>query len=391
MTGERARTSPHGLAEFAHHEHQRFDVLRGLMAIIVLLQHVSQILLWRLFGPESRAAITGDMAGRQAVIVFFLLSGYLITRSIRSNIVRHKSFSVREYATARLARIYPPLIGAILLCLLVWVVLQAFGLPGGTRDYGLPGDLYLARDRFIVTAKGIGDALLMRDGLLGADGPLWTLSIEFHLYMAALILAAPRISGFLTRAMCIVIGAAGLFLIIGALPLALVWFIGAAFALWPVGRKTGFALALAAAVPTAAILLLSPELFGSRMDTQAGLIAMQAPAVMLAAVIFAVPPRWRYSRALVRTGDYSYSLYVIHWPLLLLALSLTQQWTQHSLWRAGFVGIGSILVILPLSMLFASVAEKPKLFARWLRGVLPKRPGEPPALSALAPPLQDRT
>ena len=360
------------------------------MAIIVLLQHVSQILLWRLFGPDSRAAITGDMAGRQAVIVFFLLSGYLITHSIRSNIVRHGSFSVREYATARLARIYPPLIGAILLCLLVWAVLQAFCLPGGTRDYGLPGDLYLARDRFIVTAAAIGDALLMRNGLLGADGPLWTLSIEFHLYMAALIFAAPRISGFLTRAICIAIGAAGLFLIIGPLPLALVWFIGAAFALWPVGRRTGLALALAAAMPTAAILLLAPELFGSRMDTIAGLVAMQAPAVMLAALIFAVPPRWRYSRALVRSGDYSYSLYVIHWPLLLLALSLTQQWTQHSLWRAGLVGIGSILVILLLSMLFASVAEKPKLFARWLRGLLPKPPGEPPALSVLAPPLRDR-
>lgn len=387
MTSELAQTLRPEYRD--HTDHLRFDVLRGLMAILVMVTHAGLVLVWRLTGEFIPLAIAGKVAGRQAVIVFFLLSGFLITRSVRQNIARHGHFMAMDYVTSRLARIYPPLIGAVLLCGLIWALIHGFGLPGAVH-YGLPGDLYTARDNYSITLDDLLSTLAMQAGLLGADGSLWTLYLEVHLYTAVLAFVAWRATSAVPRILCLVVGLAGLYALRFAIPFAFVWLIGALFEIWPQTRRTGLILAAIAAVPTLAILIWEPNLLGTMMDTARGRWAMLPPAMMIGALLFAAPPRWRYPRALVRTGDYSYSLYVIHWPLLLLILSLTQQWTQHSLWRAALTAIAAILMILPLSMLFASVAEQPKRFARILRGTL-SGPPHGLALSPMAAPLHDRT
>jgi peptidoglycan/LPS O-acetylase OafA/YrhL len=78
---------------------------------------------------------------------------------------------------------------------------------------------------------------------------------------------------------------------------------------------------------------------------------------------------------LARTGDFSYSLYLIHWPLLLLCLSLTQVWLGSSLVKSLLVGAGSSILVLLAAALFARFFEdqprfKPYINAalRWLSG-----------------------
>jgi peptidoglycan/LPS O-acetylase OafA/YrhL len=367
VTGELARAPQSGRLD--HRDHLRFDALRGLMAILVLFSHASQIFLWRLAGSTGSVAILAKQMGRGAVIVFFLLSGYLITQSVCRNIARRGAFDAMEYVTTRLARIYPPLIGALLLTGLVWAVIHGAGLAGAV-SYGLPGDLYKVRDSFSISPDDLLSALFMQAGFVAADGSLWTLYLEVHLYTAILAFAAWRMPNWGARILCLVAGAAGLYAMRFAIPLACIWFIGAAFALWPPGRKAGLALAAAGALATLAIAVLRPELFGLLMDTGPGEWAQVAPSVAIAALMFAAPPRWYFPPALARTGDFSYSLYVIHWPLMMLALSLAQPWMQHSVARALAVAAGSILIVLPASFLFARVLERPKFFARMLRGAL---------------------
>ena len=359
-----SQTAPSSAA--ARNEHARLDALRGLMAILVLFSHVSQILLWRLTGEQSLMVVVAKVAGRGAVIVFFLLSGYLITRSIRQNIARHGQFVVMDYVTARLARIYPPLIGAVLLCGLVWGIIHGLNLPGAVQ-YGLPGDLYAVRDRFSIIPEDLYSTLIMQAGLIGANGSLWTLYLEVHLYTAVLAIAAWRVKGLGPRLLCLVAGAAGAWAMRFAIPFAGFWLIGGAFELWPQTRKAGLAIGAGAALITLTLLIMHPALFGLQMDTSSGKLVELAPTLMVAALIFAAPPHWRTPNWLSRTGDFSYSLYVIHRPLLMLTLSLTQSWMQHSVWRALGVGAVSVPVIIALAMAFARLLERPKYFARLLR------------------------
>lgn len=132
----------------------KFDMIRGIASIAVLLSHVAQTFLYRLLGVQHPFAhICGTLA-HQAVLVFFLLSGYLITLSIVANVRRNGGLDVLEYLAARIARIYPPLIGAILIVLLVSAIIHGLALPG-SQHYGVPGDLYAVRSQFSVTAKDI--------------------------------------------------------------------------------------------------------------------------------------------------------------------------------------------------------------------------------------------
>src|SRR4051812_1628815 len=90
------------------HTYRHFDTLRGLSAIAVLATHLHGFLFARFWGLDTTIAILAGLNGRIAVIIFLLLSGYLITQSVCRNIARNGYFNLAEYSIARVARIYPP-------------------------------------------------------------------------------------------------------------------------------------------------------------------------------------------------------------------------------------------------------------------------------------------
>jgi len=71
---------------------ERYDMLdgwRGLAAFVVLLHHVSPIRL-----------------GAEAVILFFVISGYCITAAAEAAL--RKGMGFRQFMLRRVRRIYPP-------------------------------------------------------------------------------------------------------------------------------------------------------------------------------------------------------------------------------------------------------------------------------------------
>jgi peptidoglycan/LPS O-acetylase OafA/YrhL len=72
--------------------HPKFELLRGIAAIIVLIVHAIQLYWFRLIGSSNEIALISGLFGRHAVLLFFLLSGYLITLSILTNIIRNQRF-----------------------------------------------------------------------------------------------------------------------------------------------------------------------------------------------------------------------------------------------------------------------------------------------------------
>jgi peptidoglycan/LPS O-acetylase OafA/YrhL len=119
MTSDRARLP----APFSLY----LDLVRFLASLLVLLTHVRQYGL--VSGP---AAAFVPLAGHTAVIVFFVLSGFVIAWSTMS-----KQVSLREYAGARFTRIYSVALPVLLLAFACAIVLERLFGPGLTADYVL--------------------------------------------------------------------------------------------------------------------------------------------------------------------------------------------------------------------------------------------------------------
>jgi peptidoglycan/LPS O-acetylase OafA/YrhL len=140
------------------------DGLRGLAAIGVVFCH-----LWagadRTY-PSLGAPVPGAIYGRYGVMLFFVISGFVILMSL-------DRVGTREFAIRRFIRLYP--IYWISVALSVATV-ALFGLPGVETT---PIDLLVN--------------LTMLQGFLGfpnIDGSYWTLEIELLFYLQAAVLSA---------------------------------------------------------------------------------------------------------------------------------------------------------------------------------------------------------
>ena len=132
----------------------------------------------------DRTLVPGGFVG---VDVFFVISGFLISRIILSECAAGR-FSLARFYAKRARRILPAL---ILVVGLVWVVGWFFGAPVQFRDIGggMLGNSYFTVNFWLLRLANVG-------GYFGADSAskpllhLWSLSIEeqFYLAWAALLL-----------------------------------------------------------------------------------------------------------------------------------------------------------------------------------------------------------
>lgn len=100
------------------------DALRGLAALAVVLAHVH-------VEPGSDRMVFAH--GYEAVLVFFVISGYCIAATARSSLER--GFAFRDFMWRRFRRIYPPYLFAIGF----WAATRvAKGMTGGTWDIDRP-------------------------------------------------------------------------------------------------------------------------------------------------------------------------------------------------------------------------------------------------------------
>jgi peptidoglycan/LPS O-acetylase OafA/YrhL len=171
------RDIPRGLSIY-------LDLVRIGAAIVVVLSHV-----WSLAVP----ALPLPWPGHASVIVFFVLSGFVITHAARPGL------GLRGYALHRIARIYPVAIGAILLSVAIVSVVPATGLHYvGSRGSDL---LDMA-----LNVAFLGQSWM--DVPLPYDAPFWSLNYEVWYYvifgiacyrpkrwwlLAALAVAGPKI------------------------------------------------------------------------------------------------------------------------------------------------------------------------------------------------------
>lgn len=172
------------------------DALRGIAALLVLWLHVANS--FRALSPETAAHVRwlNDFIseidiGRIGVVVFFLISGFVIPFSIKPG----SGAPVAGFVIRRIFRIYPAYWLSVPLAAFVfyWLV----GLPFTTGEFLV--NLTLLQDVF---------------GVRAAEGVYWTLLVEFGFYALCIVLLLSR-SLFSARRIAVLSAALALIHLVG--------------------------------------------------------------------------------------------------------------------------------------------------------------------------------
>ena len=294
------------------------DVLRGSAVGAVLLGHS-----WP--GIFQGAGIVG-------VIVFFVLSGYLITGVLLRDVEQHRKVRYGRFYAHRAFRLLP----ALALFLGVYAIVELTADVLGDRSKGIIGYTLLAGFGYLKDLPLPFDVSL-------AIGPLWTLAVEeqFYLIWPALLVVALRSNrqGRLIGWSAAVVIALMTASVLAMLTLAphLHSLVYALPTTWGLGLIIGSALRLyrvhvfgwfsgrwprLAALLGSALLLAALSFFPKANETPAfffvgGPLAMAAAAVLvvLAASRTRGMPKW--TRPFQVLGTVSYAVYLWNYPVIL--------------------------------------------------------------------------
>jgi peptidoglycan/LPS O-acetylase OafA/YrhL len=343
------------------------DGLRAISSLAVFLGH-SRAMLFQDADQMAHPGLLGwaillsTRFGHAAVIIFFAASGYLVGGSALRSWTRG-DFHAGQYAATRLTRLWLPMIPALLIgALLDRIGLLQFGshpIYAGGQEWSS----IILRP----VAEGTGPAtwfgnLAFVQTILvppaGSNGPLWSMANEFWYYVLfplALISAskkhwAVKAASILAIALiCVFVGVP----ILLKLPL---WLFGAFAAALPrreiKSAKTlawiaGGLMILFGLAPTVIHKLGLSEAIGTAIDYPTGLTA--AALIYLVMLDRAPAPNHWFNRAKSGIANLSFSLYLLHMPILALAgaaiLSSGTRWTPTLPHAAAWLGLSAAIVV----------------------------------------------
>ena len=369
------------------------DALRGFAAFSVLLNH------WRdaffldypdigHHTPAISAAYLVAGLGYQWVVVFFVMSGYLVGGSVLRS-VGNGRWSWRSYLLARLTRLYIVLLPALLLGGMAdWAGMHMKGTEavygGHSGMHALTVDVH----KTLTLESLAGNILFLQtialpgmDGhrvpTFGSNGPLWSLANEFWYYMAfpplVLLLAGMRSRGSEDKGGS---GAARQWPIRVAYGLGLVawcWFVGPKITLmgipWLMGAMIAYlppfpfrgAWARRLAIATGLALAGGAMVLGKlRNDLVSSLVLGVAVTLLIWVTLHCatapLPPG--YIRVAQRAARSSYTLYLVHLPLVILLKATLHLPRALPGWHMFLVSVGLLAGILLFAQLVYKVFEK---------------------------------
>jgi peptidoglycan/LPS O-acetylase OafA/YrhL len=309
-----------------------FDLLRLLFAATVCLVHS-----YELSGYSQLAWASNILSSDVAVKAFFVVSGFLIFMSYE------RSSSVRSYAEKRIRRIYPAYFLVVMLC--------AIGLAGISSKTPLQYFSFawvkyvLANLSFLnflqQTLPGVFDG----NRLQAVNGALWTLKIEVMFY-----LSVPLFVWLFRRF-------GNLFIIALAYVASVAY---SMFCLWQAGRTgSDFYLELGRQLPGQLSYFMAGAFFYYHLplfERRARYFLVGAVLILAANTQWSMPFLYPFALATVvaffalfpyagnfgKYGDFSYGLYIVHFPILQCLIHFG--WLATHPWLFQTVGVLASLV-----------------------------------------------
>jgi peptidoglycan/LPS O-acetylase OafA/YrhL len=306
------------------------SLLRGLAALQVAVAHLRAEMfpsLRSVADPtlyyQGLAFVTGF--AHQAVVVFFLISGWLVGGSLLNKIGQPQA--LHSYAIDRLTRMWTVLIPTSLLMLLIgWVVGQ---VEPAVMDFSTDNDFSVLS--FLGNLLGLQTVVVKN---FGGNYSLWSLANEMWYYVQFPLLLLVLLGRGPWRQAC---AAAALALTAAFLPFAItlyfaLWLLGAAFSRIRIDCGTTLRIIVLA---VAAGILAYYRFFGSNDDLVPAsfvqdVICSLPILLLLSSLQMKIDPA---SRPLRRAGavakffsDFSFTLYVMHVPMIILLRHAGRTW-----------------------------------------------------------------
>ena len=341
------------------------DALRGMAAVYVLLGH-GRWLLWaghatwlsQPHAPWESLLAYGSASlrfGREAVMVFFVLSGFFIHLRSAAEL-RHGTsvhFSASAFYRRRTHRLLAPYafaLGATVVCDLIGRTFFPVLYGGATGDSLL--DMNFARMEY--SWSSVAPALVLLPSSLGRDfgsnGPLWSLAYEtlyYAIYPAWLMLRRrqPGLAFVAVPALCLALTLVPRTTFVSDVLMRYpIWLAGAALAEGVESLRQSRRVVLAAAAVFAVGMLLQVLSDSALTQTVAAILFGSAAVVGMAAL----PAGWRPAKLLTvweYLGVRSYSIYIVHFPFLALLSAWVVQWHGERPLHGWFALAGAALAI----------------------------------------------
>ena len=170
------------------------DLVRGIAALIVAVGHTRALMLKP--AHETNLDVIGKIIyfltgfGYQAVMLFFVLSGFFITRSIYFSFQKNK-WSLKVYVINRLSRLWVVLIPALFLTFICDYLGVTFFLDQPFYAQKLEHLELIDTEKQLTILNFLGNASFLQTLLVptyGSNGPLWSLANEFWYYILIVLL-----------------------------------------------------------------------------------------------------------------------------------------------------------------------------------------------------------
>jgi len=337
------------------------DLSRWIAALLVVVEHARSLIFLQ-YGIASQPGVLGKVFyfmtgfGHSSVMVFFVMSGFLVGGKVLERLL-HGNCNWQKYAVDRISRLY----AVYFLALLLGGTLDCLGHHSfnrfGLYDQVFPGQIAVINHNFYenLTVSIFAVNLVMCQTILGpvfgSNGPLWSLANEFWYYLASPLLFALF---FASRRWRVLPG-------IGVLAL-LVWFLPASiliyFLVWLLGAMLYFVNGRAFVPLWVSLILFAVSFSLARLHW----LKIPYLADFLIGITFALVinsatcssrrlPGHGLSR---KAADFSYSVYLCHFPFLVFVLSALYTATGTGLQAPHTVlSFGVFLLVLALVYVWA--------------------------------------
>ncbi|MDP3799329.1 MAG: acyltransferase [Polaromonas sp.] len=335
------------------------NALKGIACALIVWHHLA------FYGPMSDVVhavvpgLTGWLYdyGRMAVQVFLVMGGFLAASSLAPEgwaaFTQPGRLMLRRYY-----RLVPPYLVALAVCVLVAALVR----PWFAHPSVPAAPTWL---------QAVAHVLLLQDvlGQEALSAGVWYVAIDFQLFVSSVLVFAgaralrqrwPQVPARLGVGLMLMLGAASLFFFNrhAGLDVTALYFLGSytlgMLAFWA-SRATGQAqraqwLLAMALIGGAALLLDFRGRIALALLVALGLVWLQTSAVAR---------QWREPRWLVKLGQISYSVFLIHFPVCLLVNAVVSFfWPTQLLANALGLLVAFLLSLLAGTLLYRNVESR---------------------------------
>lgn len=318
-----------------------FDFIRGLAALLVCAGHLRAVMFVNGSSIDSIDYFTKvfyflTSLGHESVIIFFILSGFFVGGSVLN---KAKKFKVSQYIKARCVRLLVVLVPSILFTFFIDNLIASFCrelLTGDFREVINLGPVVGGYDNSLITA--LGNMFFLQTIIVpvyGSNSVLWSIANEFWYYMLFPLIYFPlqscfhrlRYPKFLYNILIVTLITSFLLDISGMLSGFIVWLMGVSLFVMvkniEINRNLfnykSVLLFLTFLIMAAIALLKSIDVEQSSLDVILGLVIILPLFLICRSDFFEGK---LVSRVSVFLSNISYTLYLFHFPLVMLLFSV---------------------------------------------------------------------